>query len=262
MDQEKVLIYAAMPLRNHQANVMASLALTTCRLPAEGVQVQPTFASGSILPLTFDLLWAGALNAHEEGLASHFAMLHDDVCTAPDWLSILYQELLATDADIMAAVVPIKDDRGLTSTAIETDDLWNPRRLTLAEVFALPATFSRPDLLLNTGCWLCRLDRPWVRRTALNNPDRLLVSFRQQNRIVRSHDGRWGAETISEDWDFSRQVRAAGGTKLYATRKVSLYHERPEFHTRHPWGRWRLDENSVPPGIPPLTAADVTKGGR
>ncbi len=46
-------------------------------------------------------------------------------------------------ADVIATVVPIKDNRGLTSTGLQDPDTLQIRRLTMTEVFRLPVTFSR-----------------------------------------------------------------------------------------------------------------------
>ena len=222
-----------MPLRGSTCHFGA--AAGQLRYPSRDpdVSVQPTFAQASLLPLAFNLLWTQALNAAKCGELTHFAMLHDDVCPDPGWLDVLLSELEWREADIVSAVVPMKDGRGLTSTALDvTGDEWNPYRLTLAEAFDREETFTHPAILLNTGCWVCRLDRPWCRK----------VWFRQCDRTREEPDGNLSAQTASEDWNFSRDVRACGGTRLYATRKVRLDHERAEFTNRHPWGMWTRDE--------------------
>jgi hypothetical protein len=50
----------------------------------------------------------------------------------------------------------------------------------------------------------------------------------------------------SEDWEFSRLVRAAGGTRQYATRKVGLYHEHPGYTNKAVWGTCRSDPEHPP----------------
>lgn len=194
----------------------------------------PAQAWRSIITATFNLLWVSLLNERKRVGITHFAMLHDDVVPQTGWLDVLLDEMNETGADLVSAVVPMKAAMGLTSTALDnTGDEWNPQRLTLKEIHQLPETFDSKDvgapLLLNTGCWICRLDRPWV-----NN-----VVFRQQDQI-RLVDGQYEAHQIPEDWDFSRQVSRQGG-KLVATRKVRLYHERPEWTNTKPWGQWSTD---------------------
>ena len=77
-------------------------------------------------------------------------------------------------ADVVSTVLPIKDRRGVTSTAIDDpEDEWTPlRRLTMREVHRLPETFSAqadcgyPNnaLLVNTGCFVLDLRKPSVER--------------------------------------------------------------------------------------------------
>jgi hypothetical protein len=94
----------------------------------------------------------------------------------------------------------------------------------------MPETWTEPGLLLNTGLWVCKRG-DWCEQ----------VYFRQQDRVRRGAQGAFEVHTISEDWDFSRQVRQHGA-KIYATRKVNLYHERQEYHTFYAWGKWKTDE--------------------
>src|SRR5215471_7104271 len=44
----------------------------------------------------------------------YFAMLHSDIEPQPGWLDILYEEMQAMEADVISAVVPIKNDQGTT----------------------------------------------------------------------------------------------------------------------------------------------------
>jgi hypothetical protein len=227
----RIRVHVGMPLRGNSCHYVAGIAHLVNHSRNPDVYVIPTFAQASLLPLSFNLLWSQALDAFDKGEITHFAMLHDDVLPMNGWLDVLLTDLEWLEADIVSAVVPIKDGRGLTSTAIESGNDWNPRRLTLKEVFEREETFTDPAILLNTGCWVCDLSRPWCDK----------VCFRQQDRIAKREGGR-SAETISEDWDFSRQVRANGGTRLFATRKVQLDHDRPEFTNRLVWGEWQTDQ--------------------
>lgn len=204
-----------------------------------------------MLPRVFNMLWADILNASRNDPITHIAMIHDDV--APDmpggfsdWLDVLFDELERTGADCISAVVPIKNGKGVTSTAVDVNPEmpWNPRRLTLREVFRLPETFSAEDvpwnnggpLLINSGLWLCRWDPAWADP---NRPDRKIV-FRFLNDIIQTPEGAWAGWDIPEDWDFARQLHRQG-KKVLATRKVKLDHELPVFHNRSPWGEWHTD---------------------
>ncbi len=193
----------------------------------------------SMLTRCFNMLWCDAINARSAHAITHVAMIHDDICPDPGWLDVLMDELESTGADMISAVIPIKNERGLTSTSVDIGDPWIVRRLTMHEVFQMPPTFSASDvswnpdgkpLLLNTGLWLAKFDPAWVEQ----------ISFKFVNRIVKMPDGVWMSQDIPEDWDFSRQLHAFG-CKLLATRKVGLYHQDPQFHNRHAWGTHATD---------------------
>jgi hypothetical protein len=216
-------------------------------LKTDDYEVAPAMTWTSLLPYTFNLLWTGAINGSRK--FDYFAMLHDDITPQAGWLDVLLEELIANDADLVSAVVPIKDERGLTSTAVDSNpDQWNPRRLTMREVCRLPDTFGSEHvggpILLNTGCWVVRLGRTWTEQ----------VRFRQQDEIRKNADGVFEAHTIPEDWDFSRQLHSHGA-KILATRKVKLHHGSPSFTNVRPWGQWESDQGYESIGIPEYAKA-------
>ncbi len=223
------VVNLAVPIRGTDINFGTALGLM---YPTAGkCSVVLDNHATSVLPYTFNLLWARALNRREKHGVTHFAMIHADIVPEQHWLDTLMGILVAEDADIVSAVVPIKDERGMTSTALDSRNPWLPRALSLHEVFQLPGdTFTDPAILLNTGLWVCRMDRPWVDA---------IGGFRQTDELV-NENGQYVARTMSEDWDFSRRARKLG-CKLIATRRVGLHHERPEFHNRSAWGTWRTD---------------------
>jgi len=214
---------------------------------AEGFYLWPSSAAitvirmyraQSLLDHCFNSLWCNALNLRAQGV-THFAMIHDDVCPQAQWLDVLLAELAATQADVISAVIPIKTEHGVTSTAVETDDVWFPRRLTVTETDALPETFTDEDvggeLLLNTGLWLCDLRRSWT-----DNPWPL--HFQTLTRIITDREGNYQAQVRSEDWEFSRRARGRGA-RLAATRKVAVAHDgEMQFRNRGSWGEWATDE--------------------
>lgn len=250
---ELPLVGLMMPMRNAAGGDADALARGIAMKATDGrFDIAPGVAWTSILPYTFNLLWAGFLNMRRERPIRYVAMIHDDIRPADGWLDTLVGELERTDADMVSAVVPIKDHRGLTSTGVDdTGDEWNPRRLSMTEAFMLPETFGDADLgfpvLLNTGLWVARFDRPWVER----------VCFRQCDKIERMPDGSFVPQTRPEDWDFSRQLRSLG-CKIVATRKVKLTHERSEWHNAAPWGKWQSDEDT---GKPLAVLAHKVKNG-
>lgn len=223
------VIFLGMPRYGPQANAAASLAFVMAS--EKHGNIYRLDRETSLLANGFNQLWCAMLNNRDQGF-THFAMIHADVCPQPGWLDMLLDELDATGADLVSAVVPIKDKRGITSTGLDNpNDPWNVRRLTLREIFDKPATWDEPGLLLNTGLWVCQVG-DWCER----------VHFEIQDRIRKRDDGLFYPEVIPEDWGFTRQLRALG-VKVRATRKVELYHERAEFHTRHAWGHWATDED-------------------
>ncbi len=232
----KPVVALCMPRRGASCSFGASEGFHLA--PTHGAcEVVRMWTANSILDHTFNRLWSMSLNLRAKGV-THFAMIHDDICPPHGWLDVLLAELFRTRADVVSAVVPIKSHDGLTSTAIETADVWLPRRLTMHEVYDLPETFGDDEaggeLLLNSGRWVCDLRKPWV-----DEPEPLV--FQTLNRIVRDDKGEWQAQVRSEDWEFSRAARARGA-KLCATRKVTPGHDgEMEYPSSHPWGLHKTD---------------------
>ena len=226
----------AMARRGPQVNDGAAEAFYRC--PCRAAQVAALLKPVStLLPFAFNQAWCGALNYRDTGVGlKYFAMIHDDIEPAPFWLDTLIDELESHDADVMSAVVPIKSEHGLTSTAVDTGDIWLPRRLTMAEAMELPETFGAEDvggpLLLNTGLWVADITKPWVEE----------VCFDFLNRIRRTTTGERVAECVPEDWLNSRRLNELG-CKLMATRKVHLVHNgSADFPNSTAWGSWQTDK--------------------
>ncbi len=169
----------------------------------------------SLLTWSFNSCWAQALNLRERGGITHFLMLHADVNPrgGAEWVDQLLAEMEASQAQVLSGIIPIKSARGLTSTALETDNRWRPRRLTMAEVHARPVTWTDPALLFNTGLLLVDFSDPWVER----------VCFTMRDLIEKEPDGIWRASVEPEDWHFSRQCRALG-VRVAVTRRVAVDH--------------------------------------
>jgi hypothetical protein len=246
-ETNKPLVLLGMPSYDGKAEI-ASVEACLLHATLGACSVAPARTSGSFLTKVFNSLWCAALNARKQGV-THFAMCHADIIpAAPGWLDVLLGEMNKHDADMVSAVSPIKNDAGLTSTSVALDlaDPWLSRRLTMREVFELPETFGSADvggpLLLNTGLFVCRLDRPWVDAIA---EDMLTtqVCFDFKNRIVRDpHTGEFHAEAISEDWLFSQEANRRGA-KLMATRRVVVRHVGDkEYSTDRAWGAQSTDD--------------------
>lgn len=169
----------------------------------------------SLLALNFNIGWCEALNLRAQGVAPlYFLLLHSDIIAkSGDWFTTLFQEMASHRAEVLSVVVPIKDSRGLTSTARNTDR-WRPVRYTLAEIARQPITWTAPDLLVNTGMLLVDMRREWVERVCFTVNDTIA-----HNPVT----GRWEADVEPEDWSFSRQCHALG-VQVWATRAVAVTH--------------------------------------
>lgn len=201
---------------------------------ARTVNVRLIESNSSLINHCFNHLWCAALNERERGV-THFAMQHSDIEPQPYWLDVLYAEMQAVGADVISAVVPIKDERGLTSTAVNTGDLFCVKRLTMREVMDLPETFTAEDaggpLLLNTGLWLCDFSQPWA--------EEIVFDSLHKN---EKRDGEWRPAVCSEDWLVSDQFNRLG-LKLAATRKIQVKHHGDfDYPNDHAWGRWTTDQ--------------------
>lgn len=205
--------------------------------------VYAQYENGSLLAQNFNALWCSALNLAEKGEPiKYFAMLHDDCAPEDFWLDKLLAELEEQELDVLSVVSPIKDTRGITSTALHKDgENWLPLcRLTMKEVYRLPPTFTSADvgapLLLNTGCWVCRFDPAWNKQ----------VWFTVNDRIgYNSATGSYVALTESEDWFFSRLCHELG-LRLGVTRKIKLHHRGEiDFANSIPYGTHEIDRSAV-----------------
>jgi hypothetical protein len=194
----------------------------------------------------WNLGYKDAMDKTHDHKISHFVMLHDDIEPEDSWLETLIEDIVKYDADLMSAVVPIKDGRGLTSTAIDNpkDEFLPERRLTMTEIQGLPDVFTASDcgypergLLVNTGCFIARFDRNWrFPPFCFNIADRIRLA--DSGRFK----GHYVAETASEDWQMSRYLHRLG-CKVMATKRIKLDHWGEQFFPSSigPWGDWKWD---------------------
>ena len=242
-------VFVAMPAGGHVFfNAAKGLFTPSAKYPCT-----PVAYSISALASCFNRLWTAALTAQCRGEYTHFAMLHSDIEPEMGWVDTLMDELNEHKLDMISAVVPLKSDDGLTSTAVGAiNDIWNQRRLTMTEIFNLPETFTNKDLkpwmkgakreghvlLLNTGCWLCDLRKPqWHQYDKHGNAR---FCFTQKDRI-RLKDEKLIVEFASEDWIWSRDCHNAG-LKLGATRKVNVKHfGTTPYDNQSAWGSLKRD---------------------
>lgn len=241
--------FLVMPSRTAPKNLDVAKALF---FPAEKRPVVVRGGRNSILTRNFNDGLCMALQARRRGLdIQWFGMLHDDVQPKTEWwLDVLIDTLESGNYDVVSTIVAIKDWRGVSSTGIGHADeaqRWHPRlRFTFHELATMPTTFTAADvgypdspLLVNTGCWVARLDSlaMWVRHGGC---------FRNEDRIVVNRDGDHFAECVSEDWRASRDWHALG-FRVAATRAVVATHwgDAP-YRNDIAWGRYEHDENTRP----------------
>ena len=216
-------------------------SLQACYQASREAEVTLYISQDSRLPYNFNKLWCEALNTRASHGWTHFAMLHSDIVPEAMWLDILLSEQRRTEAQVLAAVVPIKDERGLTSTGVyRADGLVT--RLTMTDVQALPLTFRLHDidpvtpdqaLVVNTGCWVCDFTQPWVEQVAFKFHDGI---------VLNDETSQFSARTLSEDWDFSLQCLYLG-VSVAATRAVSLKHVGShDYGNTQAWGTQTKDE--------------------
>lgn len=172
--------------------------------------------SSSCLGHCFNVGYQSLMKLVHAGEVDYIAMLHADVVPVQaKWGEILFDEVLATGADLLSVVIPIKSQYGLTSTAVFKEEdfkanVWNPIRFTMKEVFQMSETFTHPRLAVNTGCMVIDARKDWAQKIVFDL--RCLVDLKN----YRS----W---YIPEDWLMSRACIVGGG-KIYATRKVQVEH--------------------------------------
>jgi hypothetical protein len=193
-------------------------------------------AGGSLLAYVFNILWCNALN--KQPRPDYFAMHHSDIHAEPGWLDIMIDELEKRQADILSTVVPIKDNRGLTSTGyLDTRNDGRITRYTMKQIMAKDPSFtfstdSNLTLLVNTGLMLVDFRKPWVEE----------FRFNIQDNIKRKPDGKFYPEVLPEDWNMSVWARERK-LNVWATRKARVLHHGPAAFTNDkPWGEFDRDK--------------------
>lgn len=256
-------IFIAIPAGVGSVNVPVLPALQGCTL--RQYQRALIVQTNSSLTHNFNMLWYHCLNDRERYGFTHFLMLHSDIAPHGYWLDEMMDVMNERDWDVVSVVSPIKDGRGLTSTAFDTNR-WRPRRITMAELERMPDSFDNADLLEldgggrakwksgvplygptgillpNTGLMLVRFDRS---RTWLDK-----VCFEFRNRIVREamDDGNitYVPDFEPEDWRFGRFLHQHG-VRYGITKKVKLTHCGTFNFLNHTvWGEFGEDKHNMP----------------
>lgn len=232
------MVYIGIP--TYDGRVHKNLANALQKATANRYPKTTSIITCSILTRAFNLLYAHALNERKNG-TTHFCLLHDDVVPQPLWLDEMMRVMQKHQADVLSVVIPIKNGKGLTSTALDVgigdeDPHWRVKRLTLTEIYnEYEPTFTHEKLLVNTGLMLVDLRKPWVEN----------VWFAFEDKIVPDPNvpGDFKAVGVSEDWFFSRRARELGA-KLYATREIPVSHSgSADYSNASIWGS--LGEDAV-----------------
>lgn len=225
----KPQVFLALPVTRNM--MMACTLQSQTKASKMGLIKYVETSSFSILPHNFNILWTNALNMRPQ--ITHFCMLHDDIdIQTMWWLDLMMDIMNEHEADILSVISPIKDKRGLTSTALETDDYWKPKRLTMFEAMERPKTFTNKKLLINTGCMLVDIRNDWVEK----------IAFKFETEIVKSMTtNKLTPRNMPEDWLFSIAAKKHGA-KIYATREIELHHiGQSAFANNLAWGTVRSD---------------------
>lgn len=199
--------------------------------------------TSSIVTWAFNAAWALALNLRETEGLTHFLLIHSDVRPVQtNWLKLMFDTLDEHNGDLLSVVIPIKDDRGLSSTAIDTDP-WRPMRLTMHQIHhEFPETWCAPEALFNTGLMLVDIRKPWVEQ----------ICFNMRDKIARDDTGKWSAYVEPEDWNFSRQCRRLQ-VRALITRKIIVQHFGTYFwRNDQVWGE-QVDSSNAPLVVKKLT---------
>lgn len=236
--KRKERVFIGVP--THDGTIIAGLIPAIVNASSQGATMYRTRAH-SLLAHNFNVLYCQALNGRRKpDEFTHFCLIHSDILPEAGWLGKMLDIMAENGAGVLSAVSPIKNMKGLTSTGVDRgteDDPWMVQRLTLNEIHKLPESFTDPKLVVNTGLMLVDIRQPWAEK----------VYFEIQDSIVKMPDGNFHARVHAEDWHFSRQVRALGGS-VWATRAVKLAHVgRHEFMNAFAWGSCETDPNFEEP---------------
>lgn len=194
--------------------------------------------SRSLLTFNFNYAWCKFINEDWD----LFAMQHSDMAPVGDkWLHAL-RDAMGERFDVIHAPAMIKDDRGITSTALgKRHHAYGPlRRLHVEELRKMPQPFGfqeavnllgRSDgqggewdcLMPNTGCLMVRRTEKTIK----------FHGFKQSDKLVFDDAGKATPATESEDWNFGRWCARngvrVGGTLQVITRHFGMREFRTDF---------------------------------
>lgn len=234
MQSKKVLI--GVPMHKGEMSTQTNHSLMLGSSDLHQVDCYPLGLS--LLAKNFNLQW---IQAYQKGYDFYVCHHSDLGCVGTlsgyegTWLDLLVERITDLQAAALSAVIPIKSDAGLTSTALELQpgNPYSLRRLTMKELSRCPLDFiNREDLcetfglkgedvgafLINTGLLIIDLRNfDWCGRK--------WPGFNIQDTIEWNTTGRPQSYTIPEDWYFSRWLHyEAPDWPYFATRELIVAH--------------------------------------
>lgn len=196
---------------------------------------------------SFNAIYCTALNARREMGLTHLCVHHQDVVPEPNYVDIALDVMDRDGLDLLAAVVPIKGEEGMTSVAALDRDTLHTRRLSRKECLELPPTFRSEDLrrlgwknhllLPVAGLFFLRITDDAKLFDGRGNSR---LWFESPSRILRDMNGTYVSAVWDEGWNFSLQAYLAGMT-VAATTEIALNHvgggawSNEEWKPRDPW---------------------------
>lgn len=201
---------------------------------------------GSLLALTFNRHLCMALNQRQKRGWTHFCLHHADIECEHGWLDTMVEEMECVGADILAATMAIKDERGLTSCGKQEMSTGNVKRFTMKEIMELPVTFDAKAagckegecLAVNTGVMLIDLRKPWLEE---------FEGFTIRDQITRTEDGKRVPLCMPEDWGLSLHA-AKVGLRVFSTRVIrTTHHGGYGYRNDTCWGTWETEQGDQIP---------------
>jgi hypothetical protein len=225
-------------------------SLITAASPKHSIRFQ--IQGLSLLARNFNTLWASAW----EKQADYLVMLHSDIgIRAPEgfsgsWLDAMVERIEESKAAVLSVVVPIKNQIGHTSTALQLEkgNSFKLRRVVIKDLPKLPMKWICRDdlcelyqvspevagpLFVNTGCMIMNLKKfPWAKER--------WPGFEIRDILAWSLDGIPKPYTVPEDWKLSQWLFEKGWP-YYATREFVVAHIGSTPYNNN--GEWGCDQD-------------------
>lgn len=209
--EKKAKVFVGIPAYGDKVNPSLIEAMLGASPKGQLFHIQSSALS--LLPHNFNVLYCNALNARAKGF-THFCLVHADVVIKTKaWLDKMLDIMERENADVLSVISPIKDKRGVTSTAV-CNGTWQANKLTMREIMALSETFTHPKLLVNTAVILIDIQKPFAELAHFEFRDRIRWSNSEQ---------KFMPEVWPEDWGYSEMAREKGA-RVFATREIELEH--------------------------------------